>query len=85
MTFSSKVRYSLSETANTIQPAYAIWNASVALVRPGDGWQLRAYVKAITDTSYASFLAPGTFAGTVRFVPREDRRYGGLLLLRREF
>jgi iron complex outermembrane receptor protein len=66
------------------QPAYAIWNASVALVRPGDGWQLRAYVKTITDTFYASFLTPGTFAGTVRFVPREDRRYGGLLL-RRDF
>ncbi|MEA1084391.1 TonB-dependent receptor [Sphingomonas sp. CD22] len=84
VTYSSKVQYSLSETANTIQPAYAIWNASVALVRPGDGWQLRAYVKNITDTSYASFLAPGTFAGTVRFVPRDDRRYGGLLL-RKDF
>ncbi|WP_137898102.1 TonB-dependent receptor [Sphingomonas sp. 2SG] len=84
VTFSSKVQYSLSETANTIQPAYAIWNASVALVRPADGWQLRAYVKNITDTSYASFLAPGTFAGTVRFVPRDDRRYGGLLL-RKDF
>lgn len=84
VTFSSKVQYSLSETANTIQPAYAIWNASVALVRPADGWQLRAYVKNITDTAYASFLTPGTFAGTVRFVPRDDRRYAGLLL-RKDF
>lgn len=54
------------------------------MVPPGDGWQLRSYVKTITDTSYASFLAPGSFAGTVRFVPRDDRRYGGLLL-RRDF
>ncbi len=84
VSFSSKVQYSLSETANTIQPAFAIWNASVALIRPGDGWQLRAYVKNITDTSYASFLSPGTFAGTVRVVPRDDRRYAGLLL-RKDF
>ncbi|WP_332908831.1 hypothetical protein [Sphingomonas mollis] len=84
MTFSSKVQYSLAQTPNTIQPAYAIWNASIALVRPGDGWQLRAYVKNITDSSYASFLGNGTFAGTVRFVPRDDRRYAGLLL-RKDF
>ncbi len=84
VSFSSKVQYSLAETPSTIQPAYAIWNASVALIRPGDGWQLRAYVKNITDTSYSSFLTPGTFAGTVRFVPRDDKRYAGLLL-RKDF
>ncbi|MDR6788521.1 iron complex outermembrane receptor protein [Sphingomonas sp. BE138] len=84
VTFSSKVQYSLAQTPNTIQPAYAIWNASVALLRPGDGWQLRAYVKNIADTPYASFLTNGTFAGTVRFVPRDDRRYAGLLL-RKDF
>jgi iron complex outermembrane receptor protein len=84
VSFSSKVQYSLSETPNTVQPAYAIWNASVAVIRPGDGWQLRAYVKNIANTSYASFLTPGTFAGTIRFVPRDDKRYAGLLL-RKDF
>ncbi|KQT35287.1 TonB-dependent receptor [Sphingomonas sp. Leaf412] len=84
LTFSSEVQYNLGQTPSTIQPAFAIWNASVALLRPADGWQLRAYVKNIADTSYASFLTNGTFAGTVRFVPRDDRRYGGLLL-RKDF
>jgi iron complex outermembrane receptor protein len=84
VTFSSKVQYSLAQTPNTIQPAYAIWNASVALLHPGNGWQLRAYVKNIADTPYASFLTNGTFAGTVRFVPRDDQRYAGLLL-RKDF
>jgi iron complex outermembrane receptor protein len=84
VTFSSEVQYSLAQTPNTIQPAYAIWNASVALLHPGDGWQLRAYVKNIADTPYAGFLTNGTFAGTVRFVPRDDRRYAGLLL-RKDF
>jgi iron complex outermembrane receptor protein len=84
VTFSSQVQYQLTETPNTIQPAYAIWNASVALLRPGGGWQLRAYVKNIANVSYASFLQLGTFAGTTRFVPRDDRRYAGLLL-RKDF
>lgn len=84
VTFSSKVQYSLAQTPNTVQPAYAIWNASVALLHPGDGWQLRAYVKNITDSPYASFLTNGTFAGTMRFVPRDDKRYAGLVL-RKDF
>ncbi|WP_294305516.1 TonB-dependent receptor [uncultured Sphingomonas sp.] len=84
VSFSSKVQYSLAETPNTVQQAFAVWNASVALIRPGDGWQLRAYVKNIANTPYASFLSNGTFGGTVRFVPRDDRRYAGLLL-RKDF
>ena len=82
--FSSEVQYQLSQTPSTIQPAYGVWNASVAAIRPGDGWQLRVYVKNLTNTHYATFLAPGTFAGTLRFVPRDDRRYFGVLL-RKDF
>lgn len=80
VSFRSRTQYQLSETPSTIEPSYAIWNASVALISPGSGWQVRAYVKNITDTSYSTFLAPGNAAGTIRFVPRDDRRYGGLLL-----
>lgn len=84
VTFSSKVQYALAQTPSTVQPAYAIWNASVALLSDQSGWQLRAYVKNLTNTSYSSFLTAGTFAGTVRFVPRDDQRYAGLLL-RKDF
>ncbi|PTW45843.1 iron complex outermembrane receptor protein [Sphingomonas faeni] len=84
VTFSSKVQYSLAETPSTVQPSYAIWNASVAVLSDTSGWQLRAYVKNLTNTSYSSFLTAGTFAGTVRFVPRDDKRYAGLLL-RKDF
>ncbi|MGJ3627644.1 hypothetical protein AB5I41_12935 [Sphingomonas sp. MMS24-JH45] len=51
--FSSDVQYNLSQTESTVQPAYAIWNASVALFGTDGGWQVRGYVKNITDTSYA--------------------------------
>ncbi|WCM25072.1 TonB-dependent receptor [Sphingomonas sp. QA11] len=84
LSFRSKTQYSLSETANTIEPAYAIWNASVAVLSGKSGWQVRAYVKNITNTHYSSFLGNGSAAGTVRFVPRDDQRYAGLLL-RKDF
>ena len=84
VTFRSKTQYSLSETPNTIEPSYAIWNASIALMSAADGWQVRAYVKNIANTSYSSFLGNGSAAGTVRFVPRDDKRFGGILL-RKDF
>jgi len=80
----SKTQYSLTETPSTVQPDYAIWNASVALLGDRGGWQLRGYVKNITNTHYATFLANGTFAGTVRYVPRDDKRYFGMQL-RKDF
>lgn len=84
LSFRSETQYSLSETAHTIEPSYAIWNASVALLSDTSGWQVRAYVKNITDTSYSSFLQNGSAAGSTRFVPRHDKRYAGILL-RKDF
>jgi len=78
--FKSATQYSLNETASTIQPAYAIWNGSVALLGQSNGWQLRAYVKNITNQHYSNMLANGALAGTVRLVPRDDVRFGGIML-----
>lgn len=80
VTFRSKVQYQLSQTPSTTEPAFAVWNGSVALLSDTAGWQLRAYVKNITNTHYSTFLGNGSAAGTIRFVPRDDQRYGGLLL-----
>ncbi|HZV10767.1 MAG TPA: TonB-dependent receptor, partial [Novosphingobium sp.] len=52
----SATQYQLTETANTIQPAYAIWNISAALIGH-NGWQLRAYIKNLTNTHYSDYLA----------------------------
>ena len=78
--FKSETQYQLTQTPGTIQPAYAIWNGSVALLGHDDGWQLRAYVKNIANTHYASYLVNGGVAGIVRYVPRDDVRYGGVTL-----
>ncbi len=39
-----RTQYSITETPDTIQPAYGIWNASIALAS-GDRWELRGLVK----------------------------------------
>ncbi len=74
--WSSKVQFDLSTSTNTIQPAYGLYNASIALSRPGSGWRVALIGKNLGDKSYAAFLLPG--ANTQRSVPRDDERYFGV-------
>jgi iron complex outermembrane recepter protein len=74
----SRVQYQLTETADTAQGAYGIWNASVALADDSRGWSVRALVKNITDTNYSEYLAHGDFAGVMRWLPRDVSRYAGI-------
>lgn len=78
------VQYQLTETPNTIQPAYGIWNASIGLLGTSSGWQARFLVKNILDQHYSPYLSGGTLAGTVRWVPRDDDTYVGVIL-RKDF
>ncbi|USU13871.1 TonB-dependent receptor [Sphingomonadaceae bacterium OTU29THOMA1] len=69
-------QFSINQTPDTIQPAYGIWNAGIA-VRMTNGLRVSFIVKNLFDKSYATNLA--TFGqGVVRFVPRDDRRYFGI-------
>jgi iron complex outermembrane recepter protein len=74
----SKVQYQLTETADTIQGAYGIWDASIAVANPGKGWRVSGVLKNIANRSYSSYLAHGDLAGVVRWVPRDASRYGGV-------
>jgi iron complex outermembrane receptor protein len=78
--YKTKTQYSITQTPDTIQPAYGIWNASIALLGDNDGhrWQLRGVVKNIADKHYSTFLAYGAVAGLSRFVPRDNDRYFGV-------
>jgi iron complex outermembrane receptor protein len=72
----SKVQYDIGQFADTIQPAYGIWNASAALSSAA-GWRVALLAKNLGDKSYASFLARGgTYVN--RAVPRDDQRYFGI-------
>ena len=76
----SQVQYQLAETPNTIQPAYGIWNASVAVLGKTNGWTARFLVKNILDQHYSPYLAGGDLGGLVRWVPRDNQRYVGFNL-----
>ena len=74
----SKVQYQLTETPDTIQGAYGIWDASLGLTNDKTGWRVSAVVKNITDKSYSEYLVHGDFAGVMRWVPRDASRYAGI-------
>jgi iron complex outermembrane receptor protein len=80
----SRVQYSLAETPDTIQPAYGIWNASLAVAGKTNGWSARVLLKNMLDQHYSSYLAYGSLGGVVRWVPRDDSRYFGFNL-RKDF
>ncbi|WP_416763084.1 TonB-dependent receptor [Roseateles sp. So40a] len=73
----SRVQYDIGQYADTVQGAYGIWNASVALQQPSQGWRVAMVVKNVLDKSYASFLGRGS-AFVNRWVPRDDQRYFGV-------
>jgi iron complex outermembrane receptor protein len=68
--------YTSTPPTNTLQPAYGIWNAYLALGDPRHGWRVALVGKNLGDKSYAQFLQPG--ATTQRSVPRDDERYYGV-------
>ena len=82
--YQTKTQFSLAETPDTIQKAYGIWNASVALVGLQNGWTVRGVVKNIANQHYSTAVAYGALAGVVRFVPRDNDRYAGFTI-RKDF
>ena len=83
----TKVQYDLSESPDTIQDAFGIWNANVTLRDSDANWSLSFLVKNILDQHYATYLqssgataAPGTPGYVTRWVPRDDHRYVGVNL-----
>jgi iron complex outermembrane receptor protein len=75
-TWQSQTQYDLSTSANTIQPRYSIYNASIALSNPEKGWRFALVGKNLGDEHYSSQLLPG--ANTQRVVPRDNERFFGV-------
>lgn len=73
----SKVLYEITQSPDTVQEAFGIINASIALTDPTNRWRIALLGKNLANKSYASLLATGgTFV--VRAVPRDDQRYFGI-------
>lgn len=78
-----EVQFSLDQNPDTIQGAYGIWNASIALADYNAGWRVALLGKNLADKSYAQALASGG-SYIYRAVPRDDQRYFGVQL-RKDF
>ena len=76
-TWQSEVQYDLTQTPDTIQDAYGIWNASIALSSPSAGWRVALLGKNLADKSYAALLSQANGV-LYRAVPRDDQRYFGV-------
>jgi iron complex outermembrane receptor protein len=72
-----KQQDSIGQTPDTIQPAYGIWNGSIALTNHKDDWDVRLVVKNITNQHYYLVIAE-TAGGLVGSAPRDFGRYGGI-------
>ncbi|MFZ6772590.1 TonB-dependent receptor [Undibacterium sp. SXout7W] len=73
----SKVQYDLFQSPNAIQGSFGLFNASIALSSPTNGWRVALVGKNLTDKSYATNLINNTGYVT-RAVPRDDQRYFGI-------
>lgn len=79
----SQVQYDISQNPDTVQGAYGIWNASIALADYSQGWRVALLGKNLADKSYSPLLASGGNY-IYRAVPRDDQRYFGIQL-RKDF
>ncbi len=61
-TWQSKTQDQLTETPDTIQPAYGIWDASLSLLNNAQQWRVSGVIKNITDQHYSNYLAYGDLA-----------------------
>ncbi|MEA9577395.1 TonB-dependent receptor [Xanthomonas nasturtii] len=77
VSWQDSVQYDLSQTAQTLQGPYAIWNASIALADDAHGWRVAVLGRNLGDRTYAPLLANAT-GNVYRLVPRDDRRYVGV-------
>lgn len=80
----SKQQYQLTETPDTIQQAYGIWNASITLRNFAQDWRVTGLMKNILDQHYSNYIVYGDLGGVVRYVPRDNSRYFGIEL-RKDF
>jgi iron complex outermembrane receptor protein len=79
----AKTQFDLFQSADAIQGAYGVINASIALSSPVSGWRIALVGKNLANKSYATNLVTSTGYVT-RAVPRDDQRYVGLTA-RKEF
>lgn len=83
-TWQSRTQFALTETPDTEQKAYGIWNMSTTLRDAKLKLQLSLVMRNAINTHYVSYISYGAVGGTADFLPRDYGRYGGFIL-RKDF
>jgi iron complex outermembrane receptor protein len=78
-TYQDKQQDSIGQTPDTIQPAYGIWNGSIALTDRQADWNARLIFKNIANQHYYLIQAQAN-GGLIGSVPRDFSRYAGISL-----
>ncbi|WP_244980613.1 TonB-dependent receptor [Acetobacter thailandicus] len=79
-TWQSRTQYALTETPDTVQKAYGIWNMSTTIEDKKLRLQLSLIMRNALNTHYNSYMAYGALGGVVSSIPRDYGRYGGFVL-----
>lgn len=79
-TWQSQISFLPVPAAGSVQPGYGIWNTDITLADQASRWRASFIIKNLLDKHYASYIVPGTLGGFLRYVPRDDHRYFGVLL-----
>jgi len=79
-TWQSRTQYSLTETPDTVQKAYGIWNLSTTLEDKVHRLRLTLILRNAINTHYYSYMSYGNLGGVVGWLPRDYGRYGGFSL-----
>jgi iron complex outermembrane receptor protein len=75
--YQTKQQFQITQTPDTVQPGYGIWNGTITLAKLNEGWKVSLLGKNLANTHYASLLTEA--AGMVwRTVPRDNNRYFGI-------
>ncbi|CAI9121487.1 TonB-dependent receptor [Brytella acorum] len=79
-TWQSRTQYSLTETPDTVQKAYGIWNLSTTIEDKKHRLRLTLVMRNAINKHYASYMGYGSLGGVVNWLPRDYGRYGGFTL-----
>ena len=74
----STTQYDINQSPDGIQPAYGIWDASIAAIDKADRWKLTFVARNLTDQYYTASRVTG--AQLRLQVPRDADRYFGVVL-----
>ncbi|MCQ9156666.1 TonB-dependent receptor [Acidomonas methanolica] len=79
-TWQSRTQYQLTETPDTVQKAYGIWNFGTTIEDVPHRLRLTLLMRNALDTHYYSYKSYGNLGGVVGWLPRDFGRYGGFEL-----